>query len=122
MNSSGNTSSARLVGRLTTAVMPQPYSSRRRSFLWLKPNVRKAGEMQHRPEAIASVRKVVAGYRGTRGGIQAAENHVNASAEDLWFISAQVTPPSANAPRPMAQSSGRRATGTSAPAFMPKGP
>jgi hypothetical protein len=37
--------------------------------LWLEPNVREAHEMQHRPEAIASVRKVVAGYRGTGGRI-----------------------------------------------------
>jgi hypothetical protein len=37
--------------------------------LWLELNVREAREMQHRPEAIASVRKVVAGYRSTRGRI-----------------------------------------------------
>ena len=38
-------------------------------ILWLELNVREAREMQHRPEAIASVRKVVARYRGTRGRI-----------------------------------------------------
>ena len=39
--------------------------------------------MQHRPEAIASIREVVAGSCGTRGRIQTAENHVEASAEDI---------------------------------------
>ena len=74
--------------------------------LWLEPNVRETGEMQHRPEAIASIREVVAGTCSARARIQAAENHVKAAAEDIWFVSAQVTPPSANALRPMAQSSG----------------
>ena len=30
--------------------------------LWLEPNVRETGEMQHHPEAIASTREVVASY------------------------------------------------------------
>src|SRR5229473_4584716 len=74
--------------------------------LWLEPNVRETRELQHRPEAIASTREVVAGTCSARARIQAAENHVKAAAEDIWFVSAQVTPPSANALRPMAQSSG----------------
>ena len=42
-NSSDNTSSARLVGRPTTAVMPQPYSSRRRSSCgWSRTSVKPA--------------------------------------------------------------------------------
>ena len=86
--------------------------------LWLEPNVRETGEMQHRPEAIASTREVVAGTCSARARIQAAENHVKAAAEDIWFVSAQVTPPSANALRPMAQSSGMQLPGNSAPAFM----
>jgi hypothetical protein len=75
--------------------------------------------MQYRPEAIASVREVVAGCCGTCGRIQAAENHVKASTEDIWFISAQVTPASAGA-----ASNGsvveQRVTGNSGPAFMAK--
>jgi hypothetical protein len=81
--------------------MPQPYSSTT-LVLWLEPNVRETGEMQHCPKAIASVREVVAGCRGTRGRIQAAENHVEASAEDIRFISDQTASPSAGPARPMA--------------------
>ncbi len=71
--------------------------------LWLEPNVRETGELQHRPEAIASTREVVAGSCGARGRIQAAENHVEACAEDIRFISDQATPSFAGR-RPMAPS------------------
>src|ERR1700720_4596219 len=72
--------------------------------LWLEPNVRETGEMQHRPEAIASIREVVAGSCGTRGRIQTAENHVKASAEDIRFISEQATRPSTGPARRYAAS------------------
>ncbi len=77
--------------------------------LWLEPNVRETGEMQHRPEAIASIREVVAGSYGTRGRIQTAENHVEASAEDIRFISDQATRPSAGPARRYAASTGNSA-------------
>ena len=67
--------------------------------LWLEPNIRETGEMQHRPEAIASIREVVAGSYGTRGRIQPAENHVEAFAENIRFISDQATRPSAGPAR-----------------------
>ena len=60
--------------------------------LWLEPNVRESCELQHRPEAIASTREVVASSCGARGRIQAAEDHVEASREDIRLISDQTTP------------------------------
>ena len=72
--------------------------------LWLEPNIRETGGLQDRPEAIVSMRKVVAASCGTRGRIQAAENHVEASAEDVRFISEQATRPSAGPARRYAAS------------------
>ena len=57
-----------------------------------------------------------------RARIQAAENHVKAAAEDIWFVSAQVTPPSANALRPMAQSSGGNCPATPPQLSWQEGP
>jgi heme-degrading monooxygenase HmoA len=90
--------------------------------LWLEPNVRETRELQHRPEAIASTREVVAGTCSARARIQAAENHVKAAVEDIWFVSAQVTPLSANALHPMAQSSGGNCPATPPQLSWQEGP
>jgi hypothetical protein len=89
--------------------------------LWLKPNIRKTGEMQHPPKAIALVREVVAGCHCTRGRIYTAENHIKASAENIGSIFAQVTPASAGAAsnRSVVE---QAVTGTPARAFMAKTP
>ena len=87
LNSSGETSAALLVGRRTTAVMPQPYSSRRRSSCGWRRTISETGEMQHRPEAIGSIREIVARDGGARSRIETAENHVQTFGEDIRIIS-----------------------------------
>ena len=58
----------------------------------LKPHVAETGEMQHTPEAVASVREVIACGCGTRGGIEATEDHVKAIGEDIWVVVDQAAP------------------------------
>jgi hypothetical protein len=54
--------------------------------LGLKALVGEAGEMQHRPETIASVREVLARNRGAQSGIDAAEDHIKAAGKDIWLV------------------------------------
>jgi hypothetical protein len=51
--------------------------------LRLEAHISETGEMQHRPEAIAAVREIMASNGGARSRIEAAENHVEASSEDI---------------------------------------
>jgi hypothetical protein len=51
-------------------------------FLRLKPYIGETGEMQHRPEAIGSIREIVARDGGARSRIETAENHVQTRSED----------------------------------------
>ena len=60
----------------------------------LKANVGKAGAMQYRPKAVARTGEVVTGSHGTRGRIQAAENHIEAAREDIRSILCQNVHPS----------------------------
>jgi len=57
--------------------------------LRLEAHVSEAGEMQHRPEAIGSIREIVARDGGARSRIETAENHVQTPSEDIRFISDQ---------------------------------
>ena len=57
--------------------------------LRLEAHVSEACEMQHRPEAIGSIREIVARDGGARSRIETAENHVQTPSEDIRFISDQ---------------------------------
>ena len=57
--------------------------------LGLEAHVGETGEMQHGPEAIVSVREVMARDRGAQGRVEAAEDHLKASGEDIRLIVAQ---------------------------------
>jgi hypothetical protein len=52
----------------------------------LEAHIGETGEMQHRPEAIASVREVVARDNRARSGIQTAKNDVESSSEDVRIV------------------------------------
>jgi hypothetical protein len=56
----------------------------------LKADVGEAGEMQHRPEAIAAAGEVVTGDCGGRSRVHAAEDHVEIAGENVRFIRAQI--------------------------------
>ncbi|MEO6793874.1 MAG: hypothetical protein ABI215_08920 [Mycobacterium sp.] len=51
--------------------------------LRLQPYIGEARQMQHGPEAIASMRKIMAVDNGTGGWIQPAENHIETRGEDI---------------------------------------
>jgi len=57
--------------------------------LRLEAHVGETGEMQHRPEAIVAVREVMARDRGAQGRVEAAEDHIKASGEDIRLIVVQ---------------------------------
>jgi len=52
----------------------------------LEAHISETGEMQHRPEAIGSVRKIVARYCRGQGRIETAENHVQTASEDIRVV------------------------------------
>jgi hypothetical protein len=56
----------------------------------LKADIGEAGEVQHRPEAIAAAGEVVTSGCGGRGRVHAAEDHVEIAGENVRFIRAQI--------------------------------
>jgi hypothetical protein len=61
--------------------------------LWLQAHISETGEMQHGPEAIASVREVITVGSGTGRRIETAKNNVEPTIEDIWLISDQSSSP-----------------------------
>ena len=57
--------------------------------LRLKAHISETGEMQHRPEAVGSIREIMARNGGTRSRIETTENHVQTTSEDIRFITDQ---------------------------------
>ena len=57
--------------------------------LRLETHLSETGEMQHRPEAIASIREIVARESGAQSRIETAENHVQTPGEDIRLITDQ---------------------------------
>ena len=58
--------------------------------LWLEAHIGETGQIQHRPEAIGTIREIVARDDGARSRIEAAEDHVQTLGEDIRFISDQI--------------------------------
>jgi hypothetical protein len=58
--------------------------------LRLEAHISETGEMQHRPEAIGSIREIVARDGSARSRIETAENHVQTLSEDIRFITDQI--------------------------------
>ena len=58
--------------------------------LRLKARISETGEMEHRPEAIGSIREIVARDDGAQSRIETAEDYVQTPSEDIRFISDQI--------------------------------
>jgi hypothetical protein len=59
--------------------------------LRLEAHISETCEMQHRPEAIGSIREIVARDGSGQSRIETAENHVQTPSEDIRFITDQTS-------------------------------